>query len=69
MINTKSLFRIRYLVSPTTKYVYQLNSVESQCLLHTCLPLMNKDIAKIDYAEEQPHMRTEHTRMYYEEPW
>lgn len=75
MKSTKLLFNIRYLTSPATKYFFEWNSVQSRCLLHTCLPLMNKDMAKIDSTEEQPHMRIEakaimeHKRMYNEEQW
>ncbi|CAF1583479.1 unnamed protein product [Rotaria sp. Silwood1] len=57
MKNTKLLFNIHYLSSPTIKYFYQLNSIQSKCLLHTSIPLMNKDMAKIDSIEEHPHMR------------
>jgi hypothetical protein len=64
MNSSKVLFRIRYLVSPTTKY-----SVQSRCLLHTCLPLMNKDMIKMDRVEEQSHMRIEQKRMYNEKQW
>ena len=59
MTNTKLLFRIHYLTSPTTKYFSQLNSIQPRCLIHTCLPLMNKDS-----TEEQLHMRIEDKRMY-----
>lgn len=54
-----------------------MNSLQQRCLLHTCLPLMNKekssdkkDINKSDGSDEQPHMRiepkatTEEKRMY-----
>ncbi|CAF3303288.1 unnamed protein product [Rotaria sp. Silwood2] len=57
MKSIRLLFHIHYLSSPTTKYFYQLNSIQSRCLLHTCLPLMNKDMAKMDSIEEHPHMR------------
>jgi hypothetical protein len=73
MQSTKLLVHIRYLALPTTKYFFQWNSIQSRCLLHTCLPLMNKDVAMIDRAEEQPHMRIEaegiieHKRTYNEE--
>ncbi len=59
MNSSKLFYHIRYLVSPTTKYSLQWNSIQSRCLLHTCLPLMNKDMVKIDRVEEQPHMRIE----------
>jgi hypothetical protein len=70
MNSTKLLFHIRYLASPTTKYFFQLNSLQSQCFLHTSLPLMNQNMVKIYGIEEQPHMRVESTkRMYNEEQW
>ena len=75
MINTKLLFHIRYLPSPTTKYLLQVNSIQPRCLLHTCSPLLNKNVVKNDLVEEQPHMRTQakaiaaHKRMYKEEQW
>jgi hypothetical protein len=75
MINTKLLSHIHSLALPTTKYFFQLNAIQPRCLLHTSLPLLNKDVAKIDWAEEQPHMRIEakamieHKRMYKEEQW
>ncbi len=75
MINTKLLSHIHYLTSPTTKYLLQVNSIQPRCLLHTCSPLLNKNVVKNDLAEEQPHMRieakatAEHKRMYKEEQW
>ncbi|CAF1128162.1 unnamed protein product [Adineta steineri] len=57
MKNTQFLFQIHYLISPTMKYISQLNSMQSRCLLHTCLPLMNKRTTKIDSNEEQLHMK------------
>ena len=53
MNSSKVLFRIRYLVLPTTKY-----SVQSRCL-HT-------NMVKMDRIEEQPHMRIAQKRTYNE---
>jgi hypothetical protein len=64
MQNTKLLFHGHYLTLPTVKYLSRLNSIQPRCLLHTCLPLMNKDVMKIDSTEEQSHMRMEYKRMY-----
>ncbi|CAF0848702.1 unnamed protein product [Rotaria sordida] len=58
MKSTRLLFRIHYLSSPTTKYFYQLNSIQSRCLLHTSLPLMSKDMTKMNLIEEHPHVKT-----------
>ncbi len=55
MKSTRFLFHVRYLPSSSTRH-----------LLHTCLPLMNKekssdkkDANKSDGSQEQPHMRIE----------
>ncbi len=71
MKTMKLLFRLRYVSSH--------NSRQQRCLLHTCLPLMNKENStekkqsnKSDGFSEQPHMRVhakaiaEEKRMYKE---
>ncbi len=66
MKSTKLLFHLRYLSSPSTQYLLYINSLQQRRLLHTCLPLMNKekssdrkDSNKSDGFQEQPHMRIE----------
>ena len=50
MQSSKLLVRNRLLILSTTKW-------NSRRCLHTCLPLMNKDVMTIGGNEEQPHMR------------
>lgn len=66
MKSMKLLFTIRHLSASSTKHLFHINSFQQRCLLHTCLPLMNKekssekkDSTQHNGFDEQPHMRIE----------
>jgi hypothetical protein len=66
MASKQLLFHIRHLSLSSTKHVLDINSFQQRCLLHTSLPLMNKekssekkDATQRGGSNEQPHMRVE----------
>ncbi|CAF3387933.1 unnamed protein product [Rotaria socialis] len=55
MKTTRLLLNLHNLYSPPkTTYLYQVNSIQSRCFLHTSTPLMDKNMACV---EEHPHTR------------
>jgi len=56
----KTMKLLFYLSAPSTKHLVRMDSLQQRCLLHTCLPLMNKEkSANGGEGLEQPHMRIE----------
>ncbi|CAF1077509.1 unnamed protein product [Adineta steineri] len=62
----KLLFHIRYISPSMTKQLLHSNSFQQRSLLHTCVPLLNKEklpdksnSSKKEKFDEQPHMRIE----------